>query len=220
MPENWKDNIYEKEEKVDMALLTDFAKDWPEMFYVTPIETPYGKQVDAMTVNHTGGTVAIETKLRKKYKFDGERYGKYGDIYIEPGKYRFMMGLWTAYNVAPLFINFFNDGNDAVVFILPALMRDRFRHYQKGFYNPDTGKWEERFGIPLTDGIWYTKTDEGWVKIRNAQNQKPISGYAACIHEEEIAYLLRDKLYMNNWKTLIYQYDARRQEDRQPRCPN
>ena len=65
MAENWKENIYERDEALDMMYLSDFAGGWRDMFSTPPFETPYGCQADAFTINHTGGTVAIETKSRK-----------------------------------------------------------------------------------------------------------------------------------------------------------
>lgn len=213
MAENWKENIYERDEALDMMYLSDFAGGWRDMFATQPFETPYGCQADAFTINHTGGTVAIETKSRKG-EFNGFTYKGYDDIYIEDGKYRYLLSLWTNYGVPALFINFFNDGQDALVYNIPALMKDRMKYYPKGWYNPDTGRWEARYGIPITDGIWYRKAKEGWVRVHNAENQMKM-GYASECHGENIAYLLSNVIRMNNWKKLIDAYDAGRQKSRE-----
>ena len=104
--------------------------------------TEYGCIFDALAMNHTGGTYALELKTRD-YKSE--------DCYIEVIKYERLRDLWRFSKILPLYIVFYPE--DCYMWVLTEANNPTFHPNvivrQKDGYVYET----DRFGLDFNDAI-------------------------------------------------------------------
>lgn len=135
-------------------------------------QTPQKHHFDASGVTTTGDYIAMELKLREATYNKGEIVGKkFKDttLVIDAHKFSTMLLEYTVNNRIPLYINFLDNGETAIVFNLAKLKNVPFSRrintiYSKGYQELETGY---RFFLPLKEAFIYKKTNERWIREKN-----------------------------------------------------
>lgn len=140
--------------------LTDFGK------------APEKHHFDASGITSTGDKVGIEIKYRNQNYTNGKLSGTTytaDTMMIEAHKAASLLFDFTMTNTIPLYVNFTNDGNIAIVYNLTKLKnipkkKNYYNIQSKGYERTENG---DRFLLPLDEAFIYKRENNMWVRITN-----------------------------------------------------
>ena len=147
------DGLHEEEERIGIERLKELTPHFPSWF-TTTAETGNGAFFDAAAMDITGGTFAIENKVRSGYN-----HNSFNTTYIEEDKYANEKFLWERYDIPTMYINYWKDGH---IYIF-----DTARLADSGLFRTFDREWVKsiRYRNPI-DNKYYSKS--GWrIKIPN-----------------------------------------------------
>ena len=158
-------NYFDTQEQNDMALLEEFNNQ--VSWFVGEISaTTNGTSHDAEAIDIKGRKTLIEHKQRKG---DTDLYiNTYKTVLVEPLKISHLSKTASvsgfSLNEQRLYINYTDDG----VIIFDLNKKHHLEYYPNHHhYDPGSRKFvdEDRFGIPVEEGIIYKKIDGKYVKF-------------------------------------------------------
>lgn len=190
---------FDKEENRDLRVLRELSAAWQEVLYTDIVDTKYGTRVDALCANYTAGTVAIEIKYREQGTLT-DTYWKKDDIYIEPGKLKYLNSLWDTYRIAPLYCNFFNEGTDALIWIIPTIYKERMQYYPTAYFDKEDNEWKARYGLKIKDAYRFHYDGFKWKMVSKPKDVHPMGDKAAQCDSPEVSKLITE---ITNYKGLI-----------------
>lgn len=123
------DGLHIEEEELGIEKFIELTKHFPKIFAQTA-RTEDGAFIDVACTDYTGGTFAVENKVRKGYAHD-----RFATTFIEDDKYANEKCLWKHYNIPTLFINYWKDGH---IYIF-----DIARMTDKGVFSGFPCEWVE-----------------------------------------------------------------------------
>lgn len=137
-------NRFEGQEARDYMKFAHLANRYSKKFNLLTATTQ-GCIVDAISLNITGGTYAIELK---------ERFKMYDDAYIEVNKFKNMLDLWFENKIVPLYVNFY--GEDTYIWDLRTIEDKRFHPNVKITSQDGDTYIEDRYGLYFEDATIIT----------------------------------------------------------------
>ena len=155
------------------------------------VDTIYGTRVDALCGNWTGGTVAIEIKYREQGTLT-DTYWMKDDIYIEPGKLKYLNSLWDEYRIAPLYCNFFNGGTEALIWVIPTIKTERMTYYPSAYFDKEDSEWKARWGLKIQDAYRFHFDGYKWKMTSTPKDVQPMGGKAAQCDSPEVVKLINE----------------------------
>lgn len=182
---------FNRQENRDMMALQGLSEAWKEVLYSDIVDTIYGTRVDALCGNWTGGTVAIEIKYREQGTLT-DTYWMKDDIYIEPGKLKYLNSLWDEYRIAPLYCNFFNGGTEALIWVIPTIKRERMTYYPTAYFDKEDNEWKARYGLKIKDAYRFHFDGYKWKMISKPKDVQPMGGKAAQCDSPEVTKLITE----------------------------
>lgn len=153
------ENYFDNMEDIDAQYLEDFNN---KMGWFNKLERqPRFNMIDFKAIDRNGRKINIELKTRNI------SINSFDNIFIEPLKYNNMITLWRYYIEKPLFINFFDDGNDLYVVVWSLVDMEKPEITTVEIFNPGKNKKEtvERYLLPLKKGACYRKNNDTYERI-------------------------------------------------------
>lgn len=129
-------NYYQESEEKGNELFTKWAKEVG--CFQTMERQDLFSRVDWKCVGKKGTKINCELKVRSTLK--------YPSIFIEPGKYEYLITQWNENKEVPWFINM--CGNEVLVFDLRVVKPTKLTQVQIWSHPDKCYKWVERYELP------------------------------------------------------------------------
>jgi len=143
-PQRYLPNDTEWQEKEGVRRFMELAERHNKQFNKW-VSTGTGSFVDMWVEDYTGGTMAVENKVRTIM------HKKYDDVMIEPSKLNNLLTIYEKYGIHPLYINYYNDGY-TYIFDIARIEEEGLTH-TFGFKPGEKIKYWEK-------GVQYTKIED------------------------------------------------------------
>lgn len=156
-------NFYDTKENEDLKMLKEWNDQVKAFETITP--NPKGAQIDVTAQDRKGNYYSIELKQRET-SFSGFTFD---DVYIEPSKVAALSEKKNKYNHKILYINFFSDGNEVVVWDFTRKITNINYHPSVPIYDKGCKckKKEDRLGLPLNQVKYWGKIDDVFKQLKS-----------------------------------------------------
>lgn len=140
--------FYEDEER-DNKMFEKFSTSMG--WFTETNETSILNHIDYFCKDTKGRNVSVELKFRDLDIF------KYENIFIEVEKFHHLMDKWENDKYIPIYINFFQTGDEVVIWDLRKYINNMPEKIKVKIYNKNykNYQWVDRYLLPMRDGHYY-----------------------------------------------------------------